>query len=204
MTGEPPWAKGREKPPAWKSGEGRVRFENPWLKLVEYDAVAPTGHQTHYGVVRFRTRAVGVLPLHGDGTVTLVGQQRFPLGNYSWEMPEGGVPFAEDPLDGARRELREEVGLVAADWREILRMELSNSTTDEQAVCFLARDFSETATDPDETERLDVVRVPFRTLLAEVVAGRVRDSMTVAAVLRAYHMAREGELPDALARAMLD
>jgi 8-oxo-dGTP pyrophosphatase MutT (NUDIX family) len=172
--------------------------------LVEYDAVAPTGHQTHYGVVRFRTRAVGVLPLHGDGTVTLVGQQRFPLGNYSWEMPEGGVPFAEDPLDGARRELREEVGLVAADWREILRMELSNSTTDEQAVCFLARDFSETATDPDETERLDVVRVPFRTLLAEVVAGRVRDSMTVAAVLRAYHMAREGELPDALARAMLD
>lgn len=204
MADEPSWAAGRIKPPEWRSGEGRVRFENPWLKLVEYDAVAPTGNETHYGVVRFKKLAVGVLPLHEDGTVTLVGQQRFALANYSWEIPEGGVPFSEEPLEGARRELREEVGLTAEDWLPILEMELSNSTTDERAVCFLARGFSQVECEPDETEQLDVVRVPFRALLAEVVAGRVRDSLTVAAVLRAYHMAREGELPDALARAMLD
>ncbi|HYF23957.1 MAG TPA: NUDIX hydrolase [Caulobacteraceae bacterium] len=203
MSDEPAWAKGRPKPPEWRAGEGRVRFENPWLKAVEYDAVAPTGANTHYGVIRFQKLAVGVLPVWEDGTVTLVGQRRFPLNDYAWEMPEGGVPFDEDPLDGAKRELREEVGLEAADWRLVLRMQLSNSTTDERAVCFLATGFTQTATEPDETEALDVVRVPFRDLLTEVVAGRVQDSMTVATTLRAYHMAREGELPDALARAML-
>jgi 8-oxo-dGTP pyrophosphatase MutT (NUDIX family) len=203
MSGEPSWANGRRKAPQWQGGEGRIRFENPWLKLVEYDATAPTGHQTHYGVVRFKNSAVGVLPVHEDGTVTLVGQQRFPLMNYVWEMPEGGVALYEDPLDGARRELREETGLIAADWREILRLELSNSVTDELGVCYLARDFSETAIEPDATEDLEIVRVPFRALLDEIMAGRIRDAMTVAAAFRAYHMACEGELPPALARAML-
>ena len=203
MTGEPSWAGGREKPPAWTSGEGRTRFENPWLKVVEYDAIAPTGHQTHYGVVRFKQRAVGVLPLHEDGTVTLVAQHRFPLMNYAWEMPEGGVPFDEDPLDGARRELREETGLTALDWRPILELELSNSTTDETGICYLARDLTPGHADPDETEDLDIVRVSFGAVLAEVISGRIKDALTVATVLRAYHMAREGELPDDLALSML-
>jgi 8-oxo-dGTP pyrophosphatase MutT (NUDIX family) len=147
---------------------------------------------------------VGVLPLHEDGTVTLVGQQRFTLDEYSWEIPEGGVPFTEDPLDGARRELKEEAGLIASDWRQILQMTLSNSVTDERVICFLALGFTQDEAEPDETERLDVVRVPYRMLLDEVIAGRVQDSMTVASALRVYHMAREGELPDALVRAMLD
>jgi 8-oxo-dGTP pyrophosphatase MutT (NUDIX family) len=204
MVDEPSWAKGRARPPAWRSGPGRARFSNPWIELVEYDAVAPTGFETRYAVVRFRKLAVGVLPLHEDGTVVLVGQQRFTTGGYSWEMPEGGAEAGEDPLAGARRELAEEAGLVAGTWRKALEMDLSNSVTDERSVCWLAWDLAPCAAGGDETEHLDVVRVPFRALLAAAGAGQVRDALTVATCLRAYHMAREGELPEQLARAMLD
>jgi 8-oxo-dGTP pyrophosphatase MutT (NUDIX family) len=203
MVDEPIWAKGREKPPAWRSGPGRSRFSNPWIELVEYDAVAPTGFETHYAVVRFRKLAVGVLPLYPDGTVALVGQQRFPTPGYSWEMPEGGAEPEEDPVAGAKRELREEAGLEAASWREAVKLELSNSVTDEKAVCYVAWDLTPCEIAPDETERLEVVRVPFRALLDAIAAGLVRDSLTVATAFRAYHMAREGELPADLARAML-
>jgi 8-oxo-dGTP pyrophosphatase MutT (NUDIX family) len=205
MSGEPSWAKGRPKPPAWTSGEGRTRFENPWLTLVEYDATAPTGHETLYGVIRFKKLALGVLPIHADGTVTLVGQHRFPLANYVWEMPEGGLDGDEPPIEGIRRELAEEAGLKAGQWLEVLRLELSNSVTDEIAVCWIATDLSACEDcAPDETEALERARVPFRDLLAAIEAGQVRDALTVATTLRAYHMAREGLLPDDLARAMLD
>ena len=204
MAGQPPWAKANVTPPAWVGGEGASRYANPWLELVEYDAEAPTGHRTRYGVVRFKNRAVGVLPLFEDGQVVLVGQQRFPLGNYSWEMPEGGSPLGEDPLEGAKRELREETGLEARSWTKILDLELSNSVTDEVGLCYLARGLEPSIASPDATEALAVVRVAFRELLDAVIAGQIRDSLTVAAALRAHHMAREGELPEALARVMLD
>jgi 8-oxo-dGTP pyrophosphatase MutT (NUDIX family) len=203
MDDEPIWAAGRKKPPEWRSGPGRSRFSNPWIELVEYDATAPTGLETHYAVVRFRSRGVGVLPLHEDGTVTLVGQRRFPHANYSWEMPEGGVPFDEDTADGARRELREEAGLTARELIKVLEMELSNSVTDELAICYLALGLEPCAVDPDETEVIEIVRVPFRDLLAAVIAGQIRDSMTVATTLRVHHMAREGELAPELADLLL-
>jgi 8-oxo-dGTP pyrophosphatase MutT (NUDIX family) len=204
MVDEPIWAKNRDRPPVWRSGPGRVRFSNPWIDLVEYDAVAPTGFETHYAVVRFRMLALGVLPICDDGSVVLVGQQRFPLGDYSWEMPEGGGKPDEDPLTGAARELAEEAGLTAGTWRKALELDLSNSVTDERGVCYLAWDLAPCETAPDETEHFDVVRVPFRALLDAINAGQIRDSLTVATCLRAYHMAREGELPPDLARAMLD
>lgn len=203
MHDEPEWGRGLPKPPPWRAEPGRTVFANPWVEVIEQPAVAPTGRAVTYGVLRFRNLAVGVLPIHADGTVTLVGQQRFPLAGYSWEMPEGGAPFDEDPLAGARRELAEEAGLQAAAWREALRLELSNSITDERAVCWLAWDLCPAQGEPDETEALALARVPFRALLAEVAAGRVRDAMTVATALRAHHMAVEGELPADLARAML-
>lgn len=201
---EPAWAKGRPKPPAWRSGEPRIVFDNPWIRVEASDATAPTGRPAQYAVVRFANLAVGVVPLWPDGTVTLVGQQRFALRDYSWELPEGGAPFGEDPVEGGKRELREEVGLEAAEWREILRMQLSNSVTDERAVVFLATGFTPAAVEPDETEALDVVRVPFGALLEEVLAGRVQDAMTVAATFRLHHMAVTGALEGALARAVLD
>lgn len=200
---EPAWAAGLQKPPPWRDNGQTVLFENAWLRLTGHPAVAPTGAPANYVVVRPTHLATGVLPVHEDGTVTLVGQQRFPLMNYSWEMPEGGAPFHEDPLQGAKRELAEEAGLVAEHWLEAVRMELSNSINDERAIAWIAWSLSQTETAPDPTEVITIVRVPFLDLLHEIGRRAVRDAFTVATAYRAYHMAREGLLPDHLARAML-
>lgn len=190
--------------PKWAAGEGRLVYENPWIRVTEYKATAPTGAPATYGVVGFKNFAIGVLPIHDDGTVVLVGQQRFVSGNYSWEIPEGGGPLAVDPLASAKRELAEETGLAAAEWREALRMELSNSVTDEIAICYLATGLSPApGEDLDPTEVIRLERRPFREVLNLAVAGHMPDSLTVAMLLRAYHMAQEGELPPALTRAML-
>jgi 8-oxo-dGTP pyrophosphatase MutT (NUDIX family) len=145
----------------------------------------------------------GVLPLHDDGTVSLVGQHRFALMRYSWEMPEGGAPEGEDPFEAVKRELAEEAGLAAAHWREAYRAEMSNSVTDERAIAWLAWGLKPVPVAPDPTEVIRVARVPFGDLLREIGRGSVRDMFTLATALRAYHMAREGELPPELAEAML-
>jgi len=199
----PIWDDGSDRPPPWRDAGSTTLFENPWMRLTRHDATAPTGHKADYVVMRPQNMSVGVLPLHADGTVTLVGQQRFALMNWSWEMPEGGAPFSEDPLEGARRELAEEAGLAAAQWRLAYRAEMTNSITDERAMAWLAWDFTEVPIAPDETEIIRVARVPFGDLLREIGRGSIRDMFTLATALRAYHMAREGELPPELAKAML-
>lgn len=200
---EPRWAQGLIKPPRWRSAGDSVVFENPWLTLTRHPATAPTGAPADYIVMRPKNVGVGVLPIHPDGTVTLVGQQRFALMNFSWEMPEGGAPKDENPFDGVRRELAEEAGLTAAHWEPALTMELSNSITDEIAMTWLAWDLAPAPVDPDPTEIIVCTRVAFLDLLDEIGRGTVRDAMTVATAYKAYHMAREGLLPPALAAAML-
>lgn len=199
----PAWDNPSDRPPPWRSAGESLVFDNPWMRLTRHPATAPTGLQCDYVVMRLRNLSVGVLPVHADGTVTLVGQQRFALMNWSWEMPEGGAPFDEDPLTGARRELAEEAGLAAACWREALKVEMSNSITDERALAWIAWDLSPAPVAPDPTEVIRVARVPFGDLLREIGRGAVRDMFTVATTLRAYHMAREGQLPPELAKAML-
>jgi len=203
MPQKPAWLRPHGNP--WKPGTERVAFESAWITVTDQQATAPTGRLAQYGIVRFKNLAVAVLPIHEDGTVTLVGQHRFPLGDYSWELPEGGAPLDEDPLDGAKRELAEETGLAAAEWREVLRTQLSNSVTDERMVGYLALGLSEaqTAHRADDTEAIALVRAPFREALDAALAGYLPDMLTVAMLLRGYHMAREGSLPGALARAML-
>lgn len=198
---KPVWLRSHGKP--WGVTSQKVIYDNPWINVTEYQAVAPTGRAALYGKVSFKNQAIGIVPLHEDGTVTLVGQNRFALANYSWELPEGGAPLGEEPLDGAKRELAEEVGLQAADWRQILKLELSNSVTDEVGIGFLAMDLSPADTDPDETEDLAVARVPFSEALDAAVAGHMPDSLTVALLLRVHHMAVRGELPRDLARLVL-
>lgn len=200
---EPVWARGLDRPPPWTSDGESVVFENPWLRLTRHPATAPTGAAADYVVMRPKNVGVGVLPIHEDGTVTLVGQQRFALMNYSWEMPEGGAPLDEDPFDGVRRELAEEAGLKAAHWEPVLTLEASNSITDEIVMTWLAWDLSPAPVDPDPTEIIVVARPHFLDLLDEIGRGTVRDAMTVATAYKAYHMAREGRLPPALAAALL-
>ena len=199
----PAWDDPADRPPPWLDRGETAVFENPWMRLTRHPATAPTGLRSDYVVMRPKNLAVGVLPVHDDGTVTLVGQQRFALMNWSWEMPEGGAPFDEDPLEGARRELAEEAGLAAARWLPALKVEMANSITDERAMAWIAWDLSPAPLAPDPTEVIRVACVPFGDLLREVGRGAVRDMFTVATTLRAYHMAREGELPPELAKTML-
>lgn len=201
MSEKPAWLKPHGKP--WGVASSKAVYDNPWITVTEYQAIAPTGRPALYGKVGFKNQAIGIVPLHADGAVTLVGQNRFSLANYSWELPEGGAPHGEDPLDGAKRELAEEVGLQAGDWRQILTLELSNSVTDEIAYGFLAMDLSPTDAAPDETEDLAVARVPFREALDAAVAGHMPDVLTVALLLRTHLMAVRGELPADLARLIL-
>ena len=203
MSQKPAWLIEHGKP--WTKGEARTIYENPWIAVTEQTAVAPTGAPALYGLVGFKNLALANLPIDADGAVVLVGQHRFPFGEYSWEIPEGGGPKGEDPLEGAKRELAEEAGLAAAEWSEILRVQLSNSVTDELAVGYLATGLTPLAepAHADDTEDFALVRAPFREVLDAALAGYIRDALTVAMLLRAYHMAKEGQLPVALTRAML-
>ena len=187
----------------WTFLDKTTAFDNPWLRLEEQEVIDPTGKQRIYGIVRFKKLAVGVLPVTDEGHVHLVGQWRVPLGRYSWEMPEGGCEAGEDPLERARRELEEEAGVRALTLRPIVKMDLSNSVTDEQAICYLATGISPGVHAPEPVEVLRNRTIPFRELLAEVVSGAITDAMTVAAVLRAHHMAVTGEIEAPLAAAML-
>lgn len=202
MAEKPDWMRPHGRP--WRRGETRRVYDNPWIAIDEIQAEAPTGRPALYGLVSFKNLAIAVLPLHDDGTVTLVGQNRFPFADYSWEIPEGGAPLGEDPLAAGQRELREEAGLVAADWREILRLQLSNSVSDEIGVGFLATGLVQGPVEPDETEDLAIVRVPFGEALRAATSGRIQDALTVAMLLRAHHMAVTGELPGDLARLVLE
>ena len=171
--------------------------------MTEHRATAPSGAPALYGKVHFKNRAIAILPLHDDGTVTLVGQSRFALADYQWELPEGGGPLDEAPLDAARRELREETGLEAEHWREVLLMQLSNSVTDERGIGFIATGLRHVGDAPDATEDLALARPPFREALDAALAGHIVDVMSIAMLLRAWQMAQGGELPPELARAML-
>ena len=201
MASPPDWMAPHGRP--WRSLESRQVYDNPWISLTEHIAEAPTGTRTIYGVVSFKNLAIAVLPLHDDGSVTLVGQPRLAHADYSWEIPEGGAPMDEPPLEGAKRELREEAGLEAGDWREVLRVQMSNSVTDELGVGFIATGLTEVAAEPDPTESICIARVPFAEALELALQGHMPDVLTVAMLLRAHHMAVTGELPDSLARAML-
>lgn len=202
VPGPPAWLRPHGRPWSVVSGPERTH-DNPWFAVDAYAATAPTGAPARYFVQRYKNVATGVVPLHEDGTVTLVGQWRFPLADYQWEIPEGGAPLDEDPLEGCRRELREEAGLQAADWRLVLRMQLSNSTSDEVALGWLATGLSTCAESPEATEELAVARVPFREALHAAVTGGVQDAITVAMLLRLHHMAVTGELEPELAAKVL-
>jgi 8-oxo-dGTP pyrophosphatase MutT (NUDIX family) len=168
----------------WRRRARRVAYENPWLTVWHDDVVRPDGSPGVYGVVHFASLAVGIVALDADDRVVLVGQHRYPLDTYSWEIPEGGVPAGEDPLDGARRELLEETGVVATGWREIGRFHLSNSVTDEAGILFLATGLTQEAAAPEATEELAVRWVPLEEALAMTLDGRITDAMAIMGIQR--------------------
>ena len=171
----------------------RALYQNPWIQLIEHQIINPAGKPGIYGVVRFKNRAVGVVPFD-NGDIWLVGQYRLPLEKYSWEIPEGGSPEGEELLETARRELKEETGLVATTFEPLLQMHLSNSVTDEFGSVFLARGLRQEKSSPEETERLQVRKTALEDAYAEVEAGRITDSLSVAAIYKLMLMKVQGKI----------
>jgi 8-oxo-dGTP pyrophosphatase MutT (NUDIX family) len=168
----------------WLRHSRRIAYENAWITIWHDEVTRPDGEPGVYGVVHFANLAVGVLALDDSDRVLLVGQHRYALDAYSWEIPEGGVPIGETALEGARRELREETGIEAATWRELARSHLSNSVSDELAVLYLATDLIAGVATPDGTEALDVRWLPFDEVLEMTIDGGITDALTVLAVQR--------------------
>ncbi|GAA0879771.1 hypothetical protein GCM10009119_27400 [Algoriphagus jejuensis] len=160
-------------------------YENPWIKLEEHDVLNPAGKPGIYGKVHFKNRGMAIIPIDHEGNTWLVGQYRYTLDEYAWEIPMGGGPLGQDFLASAKRELKEETGLSAQKWTEIMKIHTSNSVTDEVAVVYLAEDLSEGETEFEETEVLEIRKLPFSDVLAMVMSGEITDSISVAGILKA-------------------
>ncbi|HVF58026.1 MAG TPA: NUDIX hydrolase [Pyrinomonadaceae bacterium] len=167
----------------WRRVSSRKLYENPWISVREDAVVRPDGEPGIYGVVHFKNIAIGILAVEGED-IYLVGQYRYPLNQYSWEIPEGGCPEGEDPLDAAKRELEEETGLKAESWRRMGEAHLSNSVSDELAIWFLATELSQGERRPEGTERLEVRRVSLREALEMSLDGQITDSLTLLAIMQ--------------------
>jgi len=169
----------------WTILDTTIPYDNPWIQIQHNEVLTPTKTSGIYGVVHFKNYAVGILPLDKDLNTYLVGQYRFPLNQYSWEIPEGGCPEGTDLLNTAKRELKEEVGLTAKKWTPLMKMHLSNSVSDEVAHIFIAQDLINGESEPEETEELVIKKVPFQTAYEMVLNGEITDSISVAAILKA-------------------
>ncbi|HVB57684.1 MAG TPA: NUDIX hydrolase [Candidatus Acidoferrales bacterium] len=178
-------------------------YENAWIRVDHHEVLNPSGGEGVYGTVHFKSHAIGIVPVDETGKIILIGQYRFPLRAYSWEIPQGGGLPPASILESAQRELREECGLAAKCWLEILGMDLSNSVTDEGGTAFLAWDLTDGPAQPEDTEQLQVVRIAFWDAIERIKRGEIRDSVTIAALFRVALMALQGELPEAVAARFL-
>jgi len=168
----------------WKILSKNEVYDNPWIKVTHHEVIDPGDKPGIYGTVHFKNRAVAILPIDDEGYTWLVGQHRFPLNLYSWEIPEGGCAEGEDLLEAAKRELKEETGLVAKSWEPILTMHLSNAVSDEVSYSFVAKGLTQMESHPDSVEDLKVKRVAFSEVLKMVKRGEITDALSVGTILK--------------------
>jgi 8-oxo-dGTP pyrophosphatase MutT (NUDIX family) len=172
-----------EKNP-WVTTSKKTVYENPWMILEEHQVINPAGNDGIYGKVSFKNKALGIIPLDQEGNTWLVGQYRYPLEEYSWEIPMGGGPIGEDILEAAKRELKEETGLSAEKWTEFMRIHTSNSVTDEEGFVFLAEKLTPGETAFEETEDLKVIKLPLQEAIQKVMKGEITDAISIAGLLK--------------------
>ena len=173
----------RQRKNPWKTRSIKAIYSNPWISLEEHQVTNPAGNPGIYGKVCFRNQAVGIIPLDEHGNTWLVGQHRYTLDEWSWEIPMGGSPLGEDCAATARRELEEETGLVAATITQVLYLHTSNSITDEQAYVFLAQQLSPGETAFEETEDIEIHKLPLSEAVAMAQDGRITDAISIAGLL---------------------
>ncbi len=169
---------------SWKKISSRTVYENDWMRVLEDDVVNPGGGRNLYGHIHFKNVAVAIVALDDSDNTWLVGQDRYTLGEYSWELPMGGAPLEEPPLAAAQRELREETGISAANWDELMRLHPSNSITDEVGIAYIATGLSFGQTRFEETEDLAIRKLPLTDAVKMVIDGQITDAISAAALLR--------------------
>jgi len=179
---------------SWKTLSSELIYESAWIAVHKHQTINPAGNPALYSVVNFKNLAIGVLPLNEDGFTWLVGQWRYPLNAYSWEIPEGGGPHGEAPVETAKRELKEETGIVATTFEEIMQLHLSNSATDEHAYVFVATGLSFEEAEPEETEDLKVKKIKFSEAFQMVLNGEITDGISVAAIMKVQYLLDKGLL----------
>jgi 8-oxo-dGTP pyrophosphatase MutT (NUDIX family) len=174
-------------PNPWQRVHRGVGYQNPWITVYHDAVIRPDGQPGIYGVVHFKNIAVGIVAVDELDRVALVGQYRYTLDQYSWEIPEGGCPEGEDPLAAAQRELLEETGVTAKHWQELGRFHLSNSVSDELAIAYLATGLTHGTAQPEGTERLSLEWVPMAEVEKLIDGGRITDALTVLGVRSTTH-----------------
>ena len=179
----------------WTTLSSAVQYDNPWINVTEYQVINPSGGRGIYGLVSFKNIAVGVVPLDEDYNTWLVGQYRYPLKEYSWEIPEGGcLRGKESVLEAAQRELKEETGLCAEQWTEIGKMHTSNSVTDEEGYILVAQGLSQMEAEPEETEDLQLRKVSINEAFEMCMRGEITDSLSLFALFKVKMLIERGTL----------
>lgn len=169
-------------------------YDNPWITVTHETVITPGKSDGFYGKVHFKNLAIGIIPLDDDYNTWIVGQYRYPLNEFSWEIPEGGSLIGKNTLDTAKKELLEETGIKAKKWTEILHLSTSNSVTDEKGICYLAQNLSFGLSSPEDTEELYVRKLPFNDLVQMVMDGKIEDSISIAAILKLKLLIDKGEI----------
>ena len=167
----------------WITLTSDVKYDNKWLTIRHETVLTPAQTPGIYGVVSFKNKAIGVVPIDAEGNIYLVGQYRYTLNEYSWEIPEGGCPLGTDPLEAAKRELKEETGLLAKTWTCIGRVHTSNSATDEEGFMFLAEELSQSNQELEETEQIIVKKMPLIQAVEMVMSSHITDAISQSAIL---------------------
>ena len=169
----------------WTTLSSREVYDNQWIQIEEHQVINPAGGKGIYGKIHFKNKAIGIIALDENNNTWLVGQWRYPLNEWSWEIPEGGGPLHIDVLESAKRELKEETGIVANRWTMIQRVYLSNSVSDEECFLFLAEDLTHGESELEDTEAdMKVWKLSFDDALTMVLDGKITDSLSVMAILK--------------------
>ena len=170
----------------WQRLDSECRYRNPWIDVFHENVITPANTPGIYGRVHFKNHAIGIVPMDDAGNTWLVGQHRYALDAWSWEIPMGGCPLGTEPLQTAKNELHEEAGLVAENWQMIQTLHTSNSVTDELGYVFVATDIREIGNNPEETEDIEVKKLPLKEAVQWAMDGHITDAISVAALLKVW------------------